>query len=119
MKLPWGNRDPGAGRRRNERCVASLPCKLELEGQIYLGTCINLSMGGVMVRFPQEVDLTNVLSGQLATVSMLLSNCDFQTRVKVVRTVAHGAALRFHDFSRSKMEKLLYEYLETQLGDVW
>ena len=119
MKLPWGNRDTGAGRRKHERCSVSLPSKLVLGERTYVGTCINLSMDGVMLRFPEDMDVMGLCSGELATVSVLLPNCAFETRVKIVRIVGHGAAVRFYEFQRTKMEKLLYEYLETQLGDVW
>ena len=119
MKLPWGNRDTGAGRRKHERCRVHLPCKIIYQERVYLGTAINLSMGGVMVQFPPETSTVDLPRNKLARVSVILPNGDLETRCKLIRVTASGAAIQFHDFRRTRMEKLLYEYLETQLGDVW
>lgn len=119
MRLPWGNRDTGAGRRRHERCPVRIPCKVMINGEVYLGTAINLSMGGVMVQFPPEVSTIELERRQLGSVSMLLPNGSLETRCKLVRVTAAGLAIQFHDFRRTPLEALLFEFLETQLGDVW
>ena len=119
MKLPWGNRDTGAGRRKHERCRVHLPCKIIYQERVYLGPALNLSMGGVMVQFPPETSTVDLPRNKLARVSVILPNGDLETRCKLIRVTASGAAIQFHDFRRTRMEKLLYEYLETLLGDVW
>ena len=119
MRLPWGNRDTGAGRRKHERCSVQIPCKVMVNGDVYLGTAVNLSMGGVMVGFPPEISTIELEPRQLGSVSMLLPNGTLETRCKLIRVTSGGVAVQFHDFRRSAMEGLLFEYLETQLGDVW
>ena len=90
-----------------------------VEGKVYLGTAVNLSMGGVMVQFPPEATTIDLRRRQLGSISMILPNGQLEARCKLIRVTSAGLATQFHNFRRSPMEKLLFDYLETQLGDVW
>ena len=72
-----------------------------------------------MVQFPPETSTVDLPRGKLARISLILPKGNLETRCKLIRVTSAGAAIQFHDFRRTRMEKLLYEYLETQLGDVW
>ena len=120
MRLPWGSKDSGAGRRRRERTRVRIPCKLVVADHQFVGNTIDLSLNGVLMDFGLDANVPGSLKGEQGWVSLLLPTVGtLEIHCKAVRISEHGCAVNFTGIRKTKIEKTLYEYLETQLGEVW
>ena len=119
MKWPWENKDAGAGRRHHERCRVRLPCKIIILEKTFLGTSVDLSLGGVLVQLPVDVAFADDLLGKGGCISVLLPNGDLEMECQTIRRVGTVIGVEFMGIKNTALEKRLLDYLETQLGEVW
>ena len=107
----WGPKD----RRVYERVNTLIPCRLEVEGALFLGKTQDISLGGVCFEVELNHGLPKKIRNKNGKISLILPKGEFLADCSVIRASSHAVAIKFVNFEGTDHKKFLREFLETQV----
>ncbi len=113
------SRDESAGRRNRERAEVKLPFGLEVEDNRLVGMTLDVSMKGALLQVEEGTVLSPELAGKNGIIRIMLPGGEFRADCEITRVDWSAIALEFPGLKNTDAHAQLFEYLETQLGDVW
>jgi len=107
----WGAKD----RRAYERINTLIPCRLEVEGELFVGKTQDISLGGVCFKVELGPGRPKKIRNKNGKMSLILPKGEFLADCSVIRASSHAVAIKFVNFEGTEQKKLLREFLETQV----
>lgn len=112
------SRDESEGRRNRERAEVRLPFGLAVGEHKLVGTTLDVSMKGALLQVEEGTFLSPELADSQGIIRLMLPDGEFRVDCLLTRVEWSGIAIAFKGLKADEKQKI-FEYLETQLGDVW
>jgi len=112
------SRDEGEGRRNRERAEVRVPFGLDVSEHKLVGTTLDVSMKGALLQVEEGTFLSPELAESQGIIRLMLPDGEFRVDCFITRVEWSGIAIEFTGLKADEKQKI-FEYLETQLGDVW